>query len=201
MDVEEHILRAVGIVQSLAAIALLAIPATALAAPDQHTNGNQNGCGYYNSNHQWVSTNCNGNNGQNGNWNNGRRTGESDDNGDRDDQQDNGRHDNGRHNGWYNHGNGNGYGATRNGNYGNGNYGGGYGGNRGNQQLSGSVSSFSPYNLYLSNGTHVELHDGTIINPTGTNLSPGMRVRVSGNWNNDGTYNANQIDVINGYGR
>ncbi|HWT05699.1 MAG TPA: DUF5666 domain-containing protein, partial [Xanthomonadales bacterium] len=81
---------------------------------------------------------------------------------------------------------------------------GGYnnGSNNGGGQLSGTVRSFSPYNLYLSNGTHVVLHNGTVINPTGNNLAAGERVRVIGNWNQDGTFNANEIDVTaNGYNR
>ncbi|MEO7040320.1 MAG: hypothetical protein ABI186_09855 [Candidatus Elarobacter sp.] len=174
-------MRAVPFIQTLAAIALLAIPAMASAAPDQNSNPNQNGCGYYNSNHQWVGTPCNNgngqsnngqngqwNNGQNGQWNNGQRNRRD---GDRDDQRGNGR------GGWNGRGNG-------------------QAGNQANQ-LNGSVSSFSPYNLYLNNGTHVELHNGTIISPTGANLARGQRVVVRGNWNGDGSYNANEIDVIN----
>ena len=102
----------------------------------------------------------------------------------------NGQYNNGQYNnGGYNNG------GYNNGGYNNGQWNSGRG-NR-NAPISGSVSSFSPYNLYLSNGTHVQLHNGTIINPTGNNLAPGTRVRVIGNWNADGTYNANEIDVTN----
>lgn len=184
-------MRAVTIVQSLAAVALLAIPAMASAAPDQNSNPNQNpnqtGCGYYNSNHQWVGRPCNnGNNGNNGQWNNGQNGqwnngqngqwngGRRDGNGDRDD-----RRDNGRQNGWNNQGRGNGRPGTR------------------GNQLIGNVASFSPYNLYLTNGTHVELHNGTRIAPSGINLVPGQRVVVRGNWNSDRTYNANEVEVLN----
>jgi hypothetical protein len=170
-----------------AAAAILAIPTAALAAPDQNTNGrNNNQCTQWNNNGQWQ--------------NNGRHR-------DRDDRNNGDNRDggnNGNHYGWDN-GRGNPHG-NNNGNYGYGNNNGNYGyGNNGYSRgggLSGTVSSFSPYNLYLSNGTHVELHNGTVINPTGTNLSSGQRVRISGNWNGDGSFNANQIDVVgNGYGR
>lgn len=181
-------MRAVPIIQSLAVVALLAMPALASAAPDQNSNNNQTGCGYYNSNRQWVSTPCNNgpngqwNNGQNGQWNNGQNgqwnNGRGRDRDDRDDRDDNG---NGRWNGNGNH------------------YGWGRGNNRGNRtnQLIGNVASFSPYNLYLTNGTHVELHNGTVIAPRGINLVPGQRVVVRGSWNNDRTYNANEVEVLN----
>jgi hypothetical protein len=61
-------------------------------------------------------------------------------------------------------------------------------------EISGIVSAFSPFNLYLDRGTHVELHQGTIINPTGIGLQPGMRVTVYGNWNSDGSFYANEIN-------
>ena len=35
-----------------------------------------------------------------------------------------------------------------------------------------------------------------LINPRGTNLTGGQRVRIIGNWNSDGTFNANEIDVV-----
>lgn len=166
-------------------VALLAIPAMASAAPDQNSNPNQNGCGYYNSNHQWVGTPCNNGNNGNGQWNNSQ----------------NGQWNNGQNGQWNNGQNGqwNRRGGDRDDQRGNGNWnqqGNGRPGNRTNQ-LNGSVSSFSPYNLYLSNGTHVELHNGTVISPTGANLVRGQRVVVRGNWNSDGSYNANEIDVIN----
>jgi hypothetical protein len=82
---------------------------------------------------------------------------------------------------------------------GNGRYGNnGYGNNNGygrSGQLDAVVSSFSPYNLYLQNGTHVSLHNGTVINPTGINLTGGQRVHISGYWNGDGSFSANEIDV------
>ncbi|HEY0384180.1 MAG TPA: DUF5666 domain-containing protein [Candidatus Elarobacter sp.] len=192
------------IIRTLAATALIALPSLAMAAPDQNTNNS--GCPngqWRNSQNQCVNNGNNGNgqwnngrNNNNGQWNNGRHR-------DRDDRDDRNRRDNddrnnrrGNNNGGYNNG------GYNNGGYNNGGYNnGGYNnGNRGGQ-LSGQVSSFSPYNLVLSNGTHVVLHNGTVINPTGTNLTSGQRVRVIGNWNQDGTFNANEIDVTtNGYG-
>ena len=201
------------IIRTLAAAALIAVPSIAMAAPDQNTNGN-NGC----RGGQWINGQCvynnNNNNGNGrGQWNNNGRGHDRDDqqNRDRDDQRQRDRdrwqreHSNTSNNGGYNNGNYNGgYNGNYNGGY-NGNYNGGYNGNyggngnwnygRGNQ-LTGTVSSFSPYNLYLNNGLHVELHNGTVINPTGTNLSPGMRVRIIGARNSDGTFNANEIDVV-----
>jgi 5'-3' exoribonuclease 2 len=193
-------------IRTLATAALIAIPSIAMAAPDSNTNGN-NGC----RGGQWVNGQCvyNNNNNNNGRWNNNGNGRDRDDNRngnnrDRDDrnrnngqynngQYNNGQYNNGQYNnGQYNNGYGN-YGYGNNGNNGNWNYG------RGNN-MTGTVSSFSPYNLYLSNGRHVELHNGTVINPTGTNLSPGMRVRIVGNQNSDGTFNANEIDVV-GNGR
>ncbi|MEA2665516.1 MAG: hypothetical protein QOI11_2460, partial [Candidatus Eremiobacteraeota bacterium] len=91
----------------------------------------------------------------------------------------------------YGNGNGNGYGRGNgnngkwngNGNNGNWNGQGVYGDRRGGMrdaQISGVVASFGGYNLQLRNGTAVSLHQGTIINPTGTTLAPGMRVAIRG---------------------
>jgi hypothetical protein len=116
---------------------------------------------------------------------------------------------NGNGNGYGN--NGDGYGNRRHGNNGNGNsgYGGngnwngqGQYGNRGgggmrDGQISGVVSSFGGYNLQLRNGMAVSLHQGTVINPTGTTLTPGMRVSIRGSRNSTGGFNADEIDVVN----
>ena len=89
------------IIRTLAAVALLAIPVAALAAPDQNTNGNQNQNGCYNG--QWINGQSVSNNNGNGNWNNGRNNGngnwnnnrnhhrDRDDQNDRDDQRNNDR--------------------------------------------------------------------------------------------------------------
>ena len=71
----------------------------------------------------------------------------------------------------------------------------GNGRNNNGNGLSGTVSSFQPFNLYLNNGTHVELHQGTVITPTGATPQPGQRVRVAGHWNNDGTFSADSIGL------
>ncbi len=51
--------------------------------------------------------------------------------------------------------------------------------------IKGTVRSFElPYNLYVHDNRgyldHVVLHQGTIINPTGLTLQPGMRVTIYG---------------------
>lgn len=89
-------------------------------------------------------------------------------------------------NGYYNNGYNGGY---------NGYSVGGFGSAGRNGEISGIVSSFSPFNLFLDRGTHVELHDGTVINPTGIDLQPGQRVSVYGTWNSDGSFRANTINV------
>jgi hypothetical protein len=43
----------------------------------------------------------------------------------------------------------------------------------------------------------IHLHQGTVINPRGATLSPGMNVRVSGVHQPDGSLNANEITVTN----
>ena len=43
---------------------------------------------------------------------------------------------------------------------------------------------------------HISLHQGTIINPTGTRLVEGMQVVVYG-YSDHGTYQANRVDVLN----
>jgi hypothetical protein len=63
--------------------------------------------------------------------------------------------------------------------------------------LSGRVTAFSPYNLDISNGPHIRLHNGTVINPTGAALNAGERVTVYGHPNGDGTFEADRIDVTN----
>jgi hypothetical protein len=206
----------------LAAAALVAVPSLAMAAPDQNA-GNQtwhNGC-----HGQWVNgqcvTNTNTQN-NNGRWNNNnndqqrrdweRRERERMDRERADRERWQREHqgatyNNGYNNGYYNNGYNNGYynNGYNNGGYYNGGVGNGYGYggyNNGRNELTATVSSFSPYNLYLSNGLHVVLHDGTVINPTGTNLTGGQRVRVIGHQNGDGTFAADEIDVIgNGYNR
>ncbi len=100
---------------------------------------------------------------------------------------------NGRWNGsgnWNGNGNGNGRWS------GNGGYGDRRGGMR-DGRITGVVSSFGGYNLQLRDGIAVSLHQGTVINPTGTTLTPGMRVAIRGSRNSAGGFNADEIDVLN----
>lgn len=99
-------------------------------------------------------------------------------------------------------GQGHGYG------YGNGNQGyghrdrGGYYGAR--ADISGVVTYFNRFDLRVRIGgsdQFVRLHQGTIINPTGISLRPGMRVNVSGMRDRNGTLDANRIDVQRRGGR
>ena len=69
---------------------------------------------------------------------------------------------------------------------------------RGRHELTGRVTEFQPYNLWLDRNLHVVLHRGTVINPTGIRLRRGMRVAVFGYYNRDGSFEANQIDVERG---
>jgi hypothetical protein len=62
-------------------------------------------------------------------------------------------------------------------------------------QIGGVIAASWPYNLNLERGTHVDLHNGTVINPTGLTLRRGMRVRIFGYWRRDGSFEANEIDV------
>ena len=55
------------------------------------------------------------------------------------------------------------------------------------------MSSFQPFNLYLDNGRHVELHQGTVIQPNGATPQPGQRAQITGHWNNDGSFSADAI--------
>lgn len=105
----------------------------------------------------------------------------------------------GGNNGYGNEGNGRGYGDNG---YGRGNWNGQgqYGNRRGGMRdgrVTGVVSSFGGYNLQLRDGMAVSLHQGTVINPTGTTLAPGMRVAVRGSRNSAGGFNADEIDVLN----
>jgi hypothetical protein len=62
--------------------------------------------------------------------------------------------------------------------------------------LIGTVASFQPYRLLLSraNGetVQIDLKNGTVIRPEGTNLASGERVAVMGYWSK-GTFIANRV--------
>lgn len=67
-------------------------------------------------------------------------------------------------------------------------------------EMSGRITAFSPYNLDIAGAPHIRMHNGTVIYPTGIGLQPGMRVNVFGHRNGDGTFEADEIDVLNARG-
>ncbi|TAM90435.1 hypothetical protein EPN42_05875 [bacterium] len=66
--------------------------------------------------------------------------------------------------------------------------------------ITGTVTYFRRFDLQVttSGSTYrqVHLHQGTVINPTGTTLQNGMKVRVRGQSQADGSLNADEIDVL-----
>jgi len=80
-----------------------------------------------------------------------------------------------------------------------------YNANNGARQ-SGVISSTQGSSFTLSNGQTVFMHQGTVINPTGTTLAPGMRVNILGGYGGNNAINANEVDVTGsgqsyGYGQ
>jgi hypothetical protein len=72
-----------------------------------------------------------------------------------------------------------------------------------NVPTGGVIASVNGSSFTLQNGTTVFMHQGTVINPTGTSLQPGMSVSILGTPNGGGRFNANEVDVsgyANGYG-
>jgi hypothetical protein len=66
------------------------------------------------------------------------------------------------------------------------------------RDVQGVVTSFDRFNMTLRvNGREfpVLLHQGTIIRPTGTTLTPSMVVNIAGYWQS-GTFFANRIVVV-----
>ena len=59
----------------------------------------------------------------------------------------------------------------------------------------GVISTMQGLSLQLDNGRVVFLHHGTVINPTGTKLRPGMRIAVLGSPSGVDAISANEIDV------
>ena len=49
---------------------------------------------------------------------------------------------------------------------------------------------------YGARNASIRLHPGTVINPTGATIQPGMRVRVTGHPNGDGSFEADRIDLV-----
>jgi len=124
----------------------------------------------------------------NGQYNNGQYNNGQNNNGRRRDDRD----DRAGNNGQYNNG------QYNNGQYNNGQYNNGYGGT---SRIGGTVTGYSSYDLDVNNGPHIRLHQGTVINPTGITLQRGMRIAITGHPNNDGTFEADRIDVVgNSYG-
>jgi hypothetical protein len=65
------------------------------------------------------------------------------------------------------------------------------------REVRGIVTSFYRYNMSISSrgqNVPVQLHQGTIIEPTGAAMQPGMRVTLRGYWTN-GVFVANRIIV------
>jgi hypothetical protein len=59
----------------------------------------------------------------------------------------------------------------------------------------GVVSSHNDYTFTLADGQTVFMHDGTVINPTGTDLQPGMRVTIYGHYDENNNIDADEVDV------
>ena len=65
--------------------------------------------------------------------------------------------------------------------------------------LRGTVTYFNAFNMTVrADGRYipVHLHQGTVINPTGTTLVPGMHVNVFGYWQANGQFHADQIGLV-----
>jgi hypothetical protein len=58
----------------------------------------------------------------------------------------------------------------------------------------GVVASVQGSSLTLQDGRHVFLHQGTVINPTGLTLAPGMHITIRGTRDGYKRFNANVID-------
>jgi len=65
-------------------------------------------------------------------------------------------------------------------------------------QLFGVVGRFGGFDMTLrveGSPLPVRLHQGTVINPTGLTIKPGMRLRVFGHWAN-GAFQAERIVLV-----
>jgi hypothetical protein len=85
----------------------------------------------------------------------------------------------------------------------------GYNGNNGavSRQVTGTIVSVQGSSLTLDGGRTIFLHQGTVINPSGTRLAAGMQISVNGSSSDRLTLNADQINITgnaynngNGYG-
>jgi len=63
-------------------------------------------------------------------------------------------------------------------------------------RLDGRVVNAWPFNLQLDRGPHIDLHPGTVIKPRGLTLKNGQFVQVIGHANPDGTFEADEIDLL-----
>jgi hypothetical protein len=74
----------------------------------------------------------------------------------------------------------------------------GYGNRNQQTAVTGVVTYFNRYDLRIRTGfgeAQVQLHQGTVINPTGASLREGMIVSVAGRRGRDGVLRADRIDV------
>jgi len=62
-------------------------------------------------------------------------------------------------------------------------------------RAAGTISVRNGSSFTLADGEVVFMHPGTVINPTGTDLEPGMNVSIVGHYNGDGTMNADTINI------
>lgn len=69
---------------------------------------------------------------------------------------------------------------------------------RQSRSTTGRIASVNGGSFRLRDGQTVFMHQGTIINPTGMTLQPGMMVAVNGSPAGDGNINADEVDVTRG---
>jgi hypothetical protein len=62
-------------------------------------------------------------------------------------------------------------------------------------QTSGVISNVTSGAITLRSGQTIFLRNGTVINPTGAHLRPGMQISVTGTRTGNGNVNANEVDV------
>jgi hypothetical protein len=70
----------------------------------------------------------------------------------------------------------------------------------GQYHVQGRVVSFDRFHMGVTVGgrfVRVRLHQGTIINPLGLTLQPGMYVHVNGYWIGSDMFEANDINLLN----
>ena len=65
----------------------------------------------------------------------------------------------------------------------------------GRAPAAGTIATRDGSSFTLGNGETIFMHAGTVINPTGTDLEPGMSVSIVGHYNGDGTMDADTINV------